>query len=518
MMMCQGPYYNLNRSQRNGTGSTDNFTLDSVSMKPKILVTGATGYVGGRLVPRLLARGYDIRCLARNPANLTGRAWEDVEIVQGDALDPTSLERALDGIDIVYYLIHSLLVGVKGFEDRDRKIAAQFVDVAKHSGVKRIIYLGGLGIEEDELSPHLASRHEVGRILRLSGIPVTEFRAAVIVGSGSISFEIIRYLTERLPILVGPTSLNTRCQPISINDVLAYLIAALECSESADHIIEIGGSDVLRYRDLITGYAQIRGLKRWVIPLPILSAGYGARWVGIFTPVPAAFAHTLIHGLRNEVVVRSHLASQLFPDIKPMGYDDAVRLAIERTLSGEIETMWSHAPDLLGPGQVYAHGLTTREGMIIETNQEDIAAPPAKVFEVYSSLGGNRGWLFANWAWHLRASLDRLIGGLGMRRGRRDPNTVMVGDVVDFWRVEEVFPDHLLRLRAEMKLPGRGWLQFESHPKPDNPHHTILTQTVFFETKGLLGHLYWYILYPFHVLIFSKLCKKIKQFSEGGMQ
>jgi hypothetical protein len=299
--------------------------------------------------------------------------------------------------------------------------------------------------------------------------------------------------------------------------VLAYLIAALEQPESADHTIEIGGADVLRYRDLITGYARIRKLRRWVIPLPILSAGYSARWVGTFTPVPAAFAHTLMQGLRNEVVVRTALATQLFPHITPMGYEDAVRLAIERTLSGEIETMWSYAPDLLGPGQVYVHDLTTREGMIMEINQEDIAAPPPMVFKTYSSLGGDRGWLYANWAWRLRAWLDRLVGGLGMRRGRRDPETVMVGDVVDFWRVEEVVPNHLLRLRAEMKLPGRGWLQFESHPKPDAPDHTILTQTVFFETRGLLGHLYWYLLYPFHVLIFSHLCKKIRQLSEGGM-
>jgi len=483
-------------------------------MDQKILVTGATGYVGGRLVPRLLEKRYKVRCLARNPANLKGRDWKDVEIVQGDAVDPASVARALDGIDVVYYLIHSLLVGLKGFENRDRQVAAQFVDVAKHSGIRRIIYLGGLGSDEDTLSPHLYSRHEVGRILRLSGIPITEFRAAVIVGSGSISFEIIRYLTERLPIMVGPKSLNTLCQPISIHDVLSYLIAALEEPNSSGHVIEIGGADVLPFKDLLTRYAGVRGLKRYIFPLRWLSVGYSARWVGIFTPVPSAFAHTLIQGTKNEVICHGHLASQIFPYIKPMGYDDAVRLALKRTMEGKVETVWSYSPDLLGPGQAYAHGLHTREGIIIETNQEEIHAPTSKVFKIFTGLGGNRGWLYANWAWWLRAAIDRLMGGLGMRRGRRDPNNLMPGDVVDFWRTEAVEQNHLLRLRAEMKLPGRGWLQFEVLPEKEKPGYSVLTQTIFFETKGLWGHLYWYIFYPFHVMIFSGMCKKIKKLSE----
>jgi uncharacterized protein YbjT (DUF2867 family)/uncharacterized protein YndB with AHSA1/START domain len=485
-----------------------------VGVKPKILVTGATGYVGGRLVPRLLKHGYDVRCLARNPSHLKGRGWKDVEIVQGDALDAASLERVLDGIDVVYYLIHSLLVGVKGFENRDRVVAAKFTDVAKRSGVKRIIYLGGLGTDENKLSPHLYSRHEVGRILRLSGIPVTEFRAAVIVGSGSISFEIIRYLTERIPILVGPRSLKTKCQPIAIADVLSYLIAALEEPQSASHVIDIGGADILRYKDLISTYAKVRQLKRLIFPLPGLSPGYAARWIGVFTPVPSAFAHTLMQGMKNEVICRNQLAHQIFPQIEPIGYEAAVRLALERTLEGKVETIWSHSPDLIDPDHAYAHGLTTREGMIMETNQEEIDAPPHSVFKVFTSLGGERGWLYANWAWRLRAAMDRLVGGLGMRRGRRNPNEVLPGDVVDFWRAEIVEPDHLLRLCAEMKLPGRGWLQFEVVPEEGKPKSSVLTQTVFFETKGLMGHLYWWLLYPFHVMIFSGMCKRIKKISE----
>lgn len=481
---------------------------------PRILVTGATGYVGGRLVPQLLKRECAVRCLSRNPANLEGRRWEGVEIVQGDALKPDTLEPALKDIDIVYYLIHSLLVGVKGFADRDRKAAANFASAARSAGVKRIIYLGGLGRDEDVLSPHLYSRHEVGRILRMAGLSVTEFRAAIIVGSGSISFQIIRYITERLPLILAPRSVMSLCQPIAIQDVLAYLLAALDEPRSADHVIDIGGSDILTFRDLILRYAGVRGLTRKVIPLRGLSARLAARFVGALTPVPKAFAVTLMEGLKNEVVCRNQLAHTIFPSIHPIGYEEAVRLALKRITEGSIETVWSYSPDLLGPGRIYAHALETKEGMIIETNQQDVDAPAGAVYGTFCSLGGKRGWLVANWAWKLRAALDRLVGGLGMRRGRRIPDKVVPGDVVDFWRVEKVDPNHLLRLRAEMKLPGAGWLQFEVAPKKGEPDRSTLTQTVYFEPRGLWGHLYWYLLHPIHKPIFLHLCKRIKQVSE----
>lgn len=479
----------------------------------RILVTGATGYVGGRLVPRLLERGCTVRCLARNPYILHGRGWEGAEIVQGDALEPQSLVHVLKDIDTAYYLIHSLLHGKRWFEGYDRVAAANFAHAAKKSGVKRIIYLGGMGAEEDELSPHLYSRHEVGRILRLSGIPITEFRAAIIVGSGSISFEIIRYITERVPVMICPKWINTRCQPIAINDVLSYLIAALDEPKCVGKTFEIGGGDVLTYKNMLLEYARLRGLKRYVISLPLLKRSYAAFWAGVITPVPSSIVRTLIEGLKNDVICTNNLALRTF-SIKPMIYQEAVELALKRISEGKVETIWSNSPSLLRPGMDYAHALETREGMIIETNQEEVDAPPSEVFNTFSGLGGQRGWLFANWAWRLRAVLDRIFGGLGMRRGRRDPDRVIPGDVVDFWRVETVKRDRLIRLYAEMKLPGRGWLQFEALPKTGDESRTILTQTVFFEPKGLMGHLYWYALYPFHVLIFSHMCKRIKRFSE----
>ncbi len=476
-----------------------------------VLVTGATGYVGGRLVPQLLEAGYRVRCLVRDPARLQGRPWaSQVEVAVGDVLQPETLPAALTGIDVAYYLIHSLR-DRPDFQRRDLQAARNFSLAAREAGIQRLIYLGGLGDPAADLSHHLRSRQETGQALRDSGVPVTEFRAAIIVGAGSVSFEMVRYLTERLPIMVCPRWVYTHVQPIAIDDVLRYLTLALEVPESAGKIIEIGGTDVLTYGAMMLGYAKVRGLHRILIPVPVLSPQLSAYWVHWITPIPGAIAHPLIAGLRNEVVVRDDTAKHLFPNLQPIGYTAAVGQALARLNAGDVETSWT---DALGhqPGECRPVTLTTLEGMIIERRQRQVAAPPAAVYRIFTGLGGRRGWLYANWTWRLRGMLDWLVGGVGMRRGRRHPDDLRVGDTVDFWRVETLEPDHLLRLRAEMRMPGQAWLQFEAVSEADGT--TRLQQQAFFAPKGLWGLLYWYLLYPVHGKIFSGLIRDVGQRAE----
>ena len=384
---------------------------------PLVLVTGATGYIGGRLAPRLLQAGYRVRCLVRDPGRLQGRPWlAQVELVTGDVLHPETLPAAMDGVAAAYYLIHSMASG-QGFHERDLTAARQFGLAAAAAGVGRIIYLGGLGDPEAELSQHLRSRQQTGAALREAGVPVTEFRAGVIVGSGSLSFELIRYLIERLPMMICPRWLYTCIQPIGIRNVLEYLIAALDTPESTGEIIEIGGADVLTYGDMMLGYAKARGLKRRLIPVPILTPRLSSYWVHLVTPIPATIAQPLIEGLRNEVVVRDDKASRLFPEIRPFDYQGAVELALARLDSGEVETMWSDAL-MTTQGDVPPVVLGTLEGMILEHRQLHVPVPAATVYCSFAGLGGARGWLYMNWVWHLRGLLDRLVGGVGMRRGR----------------------------------------------------------------------------------------------------
>lgn len=342
-------------------------------------------------------------------------------------------------------------------------------------------------------------------------MPVTEFRAAVIVGSGSLSFEIIRYLTERLPVMICPRWLFTRAQPIAIRNVLDYLVTALETPASIGQVVEIGGADVLTYGDMLRGYARARGLKRWLVPVPALTPGRSSYWVHLVTPVPAAIAQPLIQGLRNDVVVREDSARCLFPNIKPMNYDTAVRLALKNLETGRVETTWNDALSS-SQGDMTPVQLTTQEGIILERRQCGVAAPAEAVFRSFSELGGATGWLYFDWAWQLRGVMDRLLGGVGMRRGRRDPHEVHVGDAVDFWRVEAVEPGRLLRLRAEMKVPGRAWLEFCAEPKETG--RAVLTQTAFFASRGLIGLLYWYLLYPIHAVIFSGMIKTLARRAE----
>ena len=476
--------------------------------RPRVLVTGATGYVGGRLIPLLLARGDGVRVLARDPSRLDGRSWRDqVEAAVGDVLDPATLPAALDGVDTAYYLIHSMRSHAD-FAQRDLRAARAFAEAAAVQGVGRIIYLGGLGQSAGELSAHLRSRQETGAALREAGVPVTEFRAGVLVGPGSVSFEMIRSLTERLPVMICPRWVYTRTQPIAIDDALAYLVAALDVPASQGQIVEIGGHDVLTYREMMLTYARLRGLRRVIVPVPVLTPRLSSYWVHLVTPIPSAIAQPLIDGLSVEVIVTDDRARRLFPQITPIDYATAVTRALASLEASDVETSWSDAL-VSSQGDIPPVIFTTQAGMLIEQRQRVVAASPAAVYAAFATLGGRRGWLAFNPLWRLRGAIDRLVGGVGFRRGRRHPTQLRVGDAVDFWRVEAVEAGRLVRLRAEMKVPGRAWLQFQAEPV--GASRTRLTQTAYFAPTGLFGLLYWYVLYPIHGFIFARLIQKVAE-------
>jgi uncharacterized protein YbjT (DUF2867 family) len=485
-----------------------------------VLVTGVTGYVGGRLVPRLLQAGYQVRVLVRGSADrLDGRPWKErVEIFVGDVLAPAeTLDAPMQGIDAAYYLVHSMRRYTE-FGERDVRAAKNFAAAAADAGVKNIIYLSGLGESEGELSVHLRSRQQTGDILRQFEVPVTEFRAGMIVGCGSLSFEMMRDLTERLPILIAPRWVNTKTQPIAVCDVLNYLLAALQTPASWGKIIEIGAPDVLSYTDMMLTYARIRGLHRLIIRLPelvrapSLTTRLSSYWVHWITPVPAGAVTPFIESLRNELVVRDASAKDLFPDIEPISFEDALHLALRRMKEGDIETYWSDSLSS-SRGDFKPVQLAQQQGMLLERRQKTVDAPQSAVFRSFCGLGGDRGWPPYNWMWQLRGTLDRLVGGVGMRRGRRHPDELRQGEALDFWRVEKVDPHHLLRLRAEMKMPGEGWLQFEAFEREDG--RTDLVQTAYFASKGLAGVLYWYSLYPIHGFIFSGMIDVIARRAVG---
>ena len=479
----------------------------------KILVTGATGYIGGRLVPHLLDAGHDVRCLVRDADRLRSKPWFDrVEIVEADALEPASLPPALRGCDVAYYLIHSMAVSERGFGDRDRRAADNFGAAAAASDVGHIIYLGGLGSAEKGMSEHLESRQETGRVLAASGVPTTEFRAAIIVGSGSVSFEMIRYLTERLPVMVTPRWVETNVQPIAVGDVLKYLVQAAELPGDGHRIVEIGGPEVLTYRGLMETYADVRGLDRLMIPTPVLSPRLSSYWINIVTPIPASIARPLVQGLTSEVIVEDPEPAQTLFDVRPISYETAVKLALDRTRQGAVETLWSSSLSAVPRGTPSAPELTDTEGMLVDRQVVHLDASPSATFDAVSRIGGEQGWYAFDWLWRLRATLDHLIGGVGMRRGRRDPDTLLPGDTVDFWRVESVEAPHHLQLRAEMKLPGRAWLRFDVQNLDDT---TELRQTAFFEPRGLFGYLYWWAVYPLHILLFPRMVRSIAERAES---
>jgi uncharacterized protein YbjT (DUF2867 family) len=475
-----------------------------------ILVTGATGYIGGRLVPRLLAKGHAVRCMARNPNRLASHPWPGVEIVAGDLAHPEQTLAALRGIDVAYYLVHSMAAGHE-FWESDRRMALAFGEAAARAGVRRIIYLGGLGDPAHVKSWHLVSRQEVGRCLEAAGVPVLEFRAAVIVGSGSASFEIIRHLVERLPVMIAPPWVNTRCQPIGIRSVMNYLIEALD-HPAAQGIFEIGGTDVLSYREMMLRYARLRGLRRFIVALPVPMPELSSVWIDLFTPVPSSIARPLVESLRTEVIVRDDRARHTF-SVRPSDYDEAVRLALARLASDEVETTWASSLSSLAPDEPEADSLRSFEGMLLDSRRRRVRATPQRTFEAICSLGGDEGWPAGNFLWQLRGLMDRMVGGTGMRRGRRRPHELVVGDPVDFWRVEAMDAPRLLRLRAEMKLPGRAWLQFEVQPDSGGSR---VEQTAFFEPHGLLGYLYWYAVLPLHRFVFPGLIDALKERAEDS--
>lgn len=493
-----------------------------------VLVTGATGYIGGRLVTRLLEAGHAVRVLVRDPGRIVGRPWAGrVETVAGDLLDPVTLGPALAGMDAAYYLVHSMYAG-HDFAARDRTAAANFVAAGRASeSLKHVIYLGGLmpfGADGPgaAVSGHLASRAEVGRILR-DGLPTTELRAGPIIGSGSASFEMVRYLTERLPAMIAPRWVNNLVQPIGVRSVLEYLVAALAqgpvgSGESLDGrgddgvlgVIDVGG-DRLTFKEMMLVYASVRGLRRRILAVPVLAPRLAARWVGAVTPIPNRLAVPLVEGVVRPLVADTARAHRLFAHVRPLAYREAVERALERSDAGGVETRWSGALGAVH-GSVRPCVLEDWEGLIRERRTQRVVASREDVFAVFSSLGGSRGWLVWRWAWALRGALDRVVGGPGLRRGRRDPQQLLPGEAVDFWRVEAVEAGRRLLLRAEMKVPGRAWLQWEVEPEPLGG--TRLVQTALFEPRGLGGVLYWYGLYPLHALIFTDMVKAIAREAE----
>ena len=468
----------------------------------RILLTGATGYIGGRLLTALEQTARPARCIARRPEVLRARAAPATEIVKADCLDPSSLPAALTGVHTAYYLVHSM--GSHGkFVDEDRQAASNFADAARNAGVRRLVYLGGLGEAHEGLSDHLRSRQEVADILRSSEIPTVEFRASIVIGSGSLSFEMIRALVQRLPVMICPKWVSVKAQPIAVEDVIAYLLHVLELPAGTSAIYEIGGADQVSYGDIMREYARQCGLHRWMISVPVLTPRLSSLWLGLVTPVYARVGRKLVDSLRNPTLVTNPSALSVFP-IQPRGLKDAISRALVNEDHEFAQTRWSDAFSSAGSAAQWGGArLGTR---IVDSRVVTVPAPPSAAFAPIRRIGGERGWYFANFLWQLRGFLDLLVGGVGLRRSRKDAEHVNVGDALDFWRVESYEPDHLLRLSAEMKVPGRAWLQFEVQPEGQG---STIRQTAIFDPAGLAGLMYWYLLYPVHRWIFAGMLREI---------
>ena len=466
-------------------------------MSKLILVTGATGYIASRLIPRLLEQGYRVRAMARRPEQLTARSWVDrVELVRGDITVPSTLEDALNGVHTAYYLVHNMTVG-RGYTQIEINGAHNFALAAEHAGVEQIIYLGGLADPNDKhLAPHLRSRMETGEMLRRGKVPITEFRAGVIAGSGSISFEMIRFMAEALPVIIGPTWLRNKAQPIATENVIDYLIAALENLSKQNCILEIGSDEIATYRDLMLKYARVRGLERKLIMLPGIPLWFMAIGVEIMTPVPYPIAYALIGGLAGDSIVQHDEARLIFPNVKLINFEDAITNALRHLSPSAIERVWE--------GLDRDAARVKHEGFFVDYRRVEINASPQSVYQVLTSLGGGHGWLYANWLWQLRGWINKRLGGPGLR-GRSD--FLKENSVIDYYRVEAMKANRLLRLYSELRAPGDGWMEWEVKALRNG---SLLTQTAFFAPRGLPGFLYLYLLDPLHPFVFRGLIQAIK--------
>ncbi|MEU7616886.1 SDR family oxidoreductase [Micromonospora rifamycinica] len=478
----------------------------------RCLVTGATGYIGGRLAPRLLAEGHQVRCLARKAGRLRDVPWAaEAEVAEGDLRRPETLPAAFAGVDVAYYLVHSL--GQADFEAADREAATHFAEAAAAAGVRRIVYLGGPepAAGGEVPSPHLRSRAEVARILLAGEVPTVVLRAAVIIGSGSASFEMLRYLTERLPAMVTPRWVRNRIQPIAVRDVLRYLVGCATLPPEVDRAFDIGGPDVLTFREMMQRYARVAGLRRRIIvPVRPLTPALSSHWVGLITPVPNAIARPLVESLIHEAVAHEHDIARWLPDPPGglTGFDDAVALALTLVRDAQVETRWSNASGPDAPAEPLPSDPEWSGGTVYtDVREQEVDAPPAALWRTIEGVGGEHGWYSFPLAWSVRGWLDRLVGGVGLRRGRRDPHRLQVGEALDFWRVEEIVPGTLLRLRAEMRLPGRAWLELRAEPAGDGRSRYV--QRAVFLPRGLPGHLYWLSVAPFHAVVFGGMARNI---------
>ena len=470
--------------------------------KKNILITGATGYIGSRLLKVLKKTDYSISCLARKPEYLTSRVPKSIKVRKGDVLDPGSLEQALKGIDTAFYFVHSM--GNKdSFEELDRVGAQNFAQAAEKMNVKRIIYLGGLGDSSKKLSQHLESRHETGEILRNYKTQVIEFRSSVVIGAGSLSFELIRALVEKLPIMTTPRWVYVETQPILINDLLDYLTGSIDKEFDGNKIFEIGCEDIVTYGDLMKIYADHRGLNRYIIPVPVLTPWLSSLWLGLVTPIYARIGRKIIDSLKYSTVVKDHSVNEYF-DIKPKDVSESVKIALADEEKKFHQNDWQQS--LSSTNTLRSWGGKKFGSRIVDTHSYSSNLPKEKLFVPIKNIGGKNGWYYANWLWKIRGYLDVLFGGVGMRRSRSEDEDIRVGDIIDWWRVEEYRENEVLRLFSEMKLPGRAWLEFKVKEKDGQ---NLIEQTAIFDPVGLSGLLYWYALYPIHNIIFSGMVRNI---------
>ena len=486
--------------------------MDTQNQPRLYLVTGASGYVGGRLVRDLHGDGKKVRVLVRDAKKIKGQSWaNDVEIIEGNASNSQDLDRALAGVHTAYYLLHSINVATD-FGDIESAMAKGFAESAQRQNVQQIIYLGGIANDENR-SRHLTSRMNTGAQLASTTVPVLELRAGIIIGSGSASFEMLRHLTHRLPIMTTPKWVSNRTQPIAIRDVLYYLRNAANLSQPVNRICDIGGPEVVTYAKMMQKFSEISGLrKRIIIQVPVLTPKLSSLWIGFVTPVPTSLARPLVESLISEVVVdpRKAITDLIPPPAEGLlTVSQAIELALTRVAENHVDTRWSDASYPIAPWQKaqsdpdWAGELTLKDHREITT---DVSVE--KIWEQIEGIGGERGWFGSGWLWYLRGLLDRMVGGVGLRRGRRDPVHLRIGDSVDFWRVEGLEHGKHLRLYAEMILPGKAWLEFHIEEKDGK---TVVTQDALFEPRGLGGQLYWYVVSPFHFFIFPTMLRNIEK-------